>query len=137
MANETQSRDMQVKGRQDVAGAAEQTKPGPVFTPPVDICEDENAIKLMADMPGVNPNDVNIDVRENTLTLTGEIKPFEAAEETDLLIEYDIGQYYRQFALPELIDQQKIDAELKDGVLTLVLPKAEAAKPKKIEIKSG
>ncbi len=137
MSNETQSRDMQVKGRQDVSGAAEQTKPGPVFTPPVDICEDESAIKLMADMPGVNPDDVNIDVRENTLTLTGEIKPYEGAEETDLLIEYDIGQYYRQFTLPELIDQEKIDAELKEGVLTLVLPKAEAAKPKKVEIKSG
>ncbi|MCF8024576.1 MAG: Hsp20/alpha crystallin family protein [Desulfobacteraceae bacterium] len=137
MANETQSRDMQVKGRQDVAGAAEQTKPGPVFTPAVDICEDQNAIKLMADMPGVQPDDVNIDVRDNTLTLTGEIQPFENSEETDLMIEYEVGQYYRQFTLPELIDQEKIDAQLKDGVLNLVLPKAEAAKPKKIEIKSG
>ncbi|MFW6334004.1 MAG: Hsp20/alpha crystallin family protein [Desulfosalsimonas sp.] len=137
MANETQSRDMQVKGRQDVSGTSEQTRPGPVFTPPVDICEDENAIKLLADMPGVKPDDVNIDVRENTLTLTGEIKPFEGADETDLMIEYDIGQYYRQFTLPEVIDQEKIDAQLKDGVLTLVLAKAEAAKPRKIEIKSG
>ncbi|MCF8110563.1 MAG: Hsp20/alpha crystallin family protein [Desulfobacteraceae bacterium] len=137
MANETQSRDMQVRGKQDVSGAAEQTRPGPVFTPPVDICEDENGIKLMADMPGVKPDDVNIDVRENTLTLAGKVKPFEGAEETDLMIEYDIGLYYRQFTLPELVDQEKIDAQLKDGVLTLVLPKAEAAKPKKIEIKSG
>ncbi|MFW5975337.1 MAG: Hsp20/alpha crystallin family protein [Desulfosalsimonas sp.] len=136
MANETQSRDMQVKGRQDVSGASEQTRPGPVFTPPVDICEDENAIKLMADMPGVKSDDVNIDVRENTLTLTGEIKPFEGPEEADLMIEYDIGQYYRQFTLPELVDQEKIDAQLKNGVLTLILPKAEAAKPKKIQIKS-
>lgn len=136
MASETQGRNVQVKGGQDVSTAAEQTKPGPVFTPPVDICEDENAIKLMADMPGVKTDDVNIDVRENTLTLIGEIKPFESEEEADLMIEYEIGQYYRQFTLPELIDQEKIDAQLKNGVLTLVLPKAEAAKPKKIEIKS-
>jgi HSP20 family molecular chaperone IbpA len=103
----------------------------------VDIFENENAITLLADMPGVAPDDVNIDVRENTLTLAGEIKPFENADESDILIEYDIGQYYRQFTLPELVDQDKIDAQLKDGVLTLVLPKAEAAKPKKIEIKSN
>ncbi|MBS0014100.1 MAG: Hsp20/alpha crystallin family protein, partial [Desulfobacterales bacterium] len=122
MANESQSRDMQVKGKQEVAGAAEQTRPGRVFIPPVDISEDENVITLLADMPGVAPNDVNIDVRENTLTLSGEIKPFENAEETDILVEYDTGQYYRQFTLPELVDQDKIDAQLKDGVLTLVLP---------------
>jgi HSP20 family protein len=137
MANEAQGKDMQVKGKQEVAGTAEQTKPGPVFLPAVDISENENAITLLADMPGVVPDDVNIDVRENTLTLTGEIRPFENAEETDILVEYDIGQYYRQFTLPELVDQDKIDAELKDGVLTLVLPKAEAAKPRKIEIKSN
>jgi HSP20 family molecular chaperone IbpA len=137
MTNEAQGRDMQVKGKQEVAGTAEQTRPGPVFIPPVDIFENENAITLLADMPGVAPDDVNIDVRENTLTLAGEIKPFENADESDILIEYDIGQYYRQFTLPELVDQDKIDAQLKDGVLTLVLPKAEAAKPKKIEIKSN
>ncbi len=137
MANEAQNRDIQVKGKQEVSGTAEQTRPGLVFTPPVDICEDENAIKLMADMPGVKPDDINIDVREDTLTLIGEIQPYEDAEETDVMIEYEIGQYFRQFTLPELIDQEKIDAQLKDGVLTLELPKAEAAKPKKIEIKSG
>ena len=137
MATEAQGRDMQVKGKQEVAGAAEQTRPGPVFIPAVDIFENENAITLLADMPGVAPDDINIDVRENTLTLTGEIKPFEEGEETDILVEYDIGQYYRQFTLPELVDQEKIDAQLTDGVLTLALPKAEAAKPKKIEIKSN
>lgn len=136
MTNEAQSRDMQVKGKQEVAGA-EQTRPGPVFIPAVDIFENDNGITLMADMPGVAPNDVNIDVRENTLTLTGEIKPFESQDETDILVEYEIGQYYRQFTLPELVDQEKIDAELKDGVLHLVLPKAEAAKPRKIEIKTN
>lgn len=136
MTNEAQGKEMQVKGKQEVAGAAEQTRPGPVFIPAVDIFENDNAITLQADMPGVRPDDVNIDVRENVLTLSGEIKPYENAEETDLLVEYEIGQYYRQFTLPELIDQEKIDARLKDGVLTLVLPKAEAAKPKKIEIKS-
>ena len=136
MTNEAQSRDMQVKGKQEAAGA-EQTRPCPVFIPAVDIFENENGITLMADMPGVATDDINIDVRENTLTLTGEIKPFENADETDILVEYETGQYYRQFTLPELVDQEKIDAQLKDGVLTLVLPKAEAAKPRKIEIKTN
>lgn len=135
MANDAQAKDIQVKGKQEVAGAAEQTKPGPVFIPPVDIYEIDGNIVLMADMPGVKKDDLNIDLREDTLTLSGEIKPFEDAEETDLLIEYDVGQYYRQFTIPELIDRDKINAELKNGVLTLTLPKAEAAKPKQIAVK--
>ena len=136
MANDAQAKDIQVKGKQEVAGGAEQTRPGPVFVPPVDIYEIDGNIVLMADMPGVKKEDLNIDLKEDTLTLSGEIKPFEGAEETDLLIEYDVGQYYRQFTIPELIDRDKIDAQLKNGVLTLTLPKAEAAKPRKIEIKS-
>ena len=137
MTHHDENREMQVQKKQDVAGQTEQTRKGPVFIPPVDIFETENEINLMADMPGVQTENVNIDLRENTLTLTGEISPFEGANEEDLLIEYEVGQYFRQFTIPELIDQEKIDAQLSEGVLKLVLPKAEVAKPKKIEIKSA
>ncbi len=136
MANQEESKEMQVKGKQSVSQTTEQTRPGPVFTPAVDILETENEITLLADMPGVKPADLNIDLKENTLIISGEIHPFEDSDEEDLLIEYDVGQYFRQFTIPELIDREWIDAKLKDGVLRLVLPKAEAAKPKKIEIRS-
>jgi len=136
MAKQEEGREIQLKGKQNVTGAAEQTRPGPLFTPMVDICETENGITLLVDMPGVKPADLNIDLRENILTITGEISPFEGPDEQDLLIEYEVGQYFRQFTIPELIDRNRIDAQLKEGVLWLVLPKAEAAKPRKINIKS-
>ncbi len=129
-------KEMQVKGKQEVSANAEQTRPGPVFIPVVDIYETEKDIVMLADMPGVKPDKLDIDLRENTLTVMGDISPFEGPDEEDLLVEYEVGKYFRRFTLPDVIDQEKIDAKLKDGVLTLVLPKAEKAKPRKIAITS-
>ena len=129
------SKEIQVKAKQE-SPSPEQTKPGPVFIPPVDIFETDHEITVLAELPGVKPKDLNIDLRDNTLTISGDIEPYENANEQDLLIEYEVGQYFRQFTLSNLIDQKKIDAKLNDGVLTLKLPKAEAAIPRKIEIKS-
>lgn len=129
--------EIQPKEKQEVSVPAEQTKPGPVFTPAVDIFETEKEITLLADLPGVKLDDLNIDLRDNILTLTGDVAPWEEAEENDLLIEYEIGRYYRQFTLSEVIDQDKIDAQLNDGVLRLALPKVEKATPLKIFVKAG
>ena len=131
-----EKKEIQAKGKQEVAGNAEQTTPGPVFVPVVDIFETERDIVMLADMPGVKSDNLDIDLRENTLTLMGDIAPFEGPNEEDLMIEYDVGKYFRKFTLSDVIDQTKIDAKLKDGVLTLVLPKAEKAKPRKIAITS-
>jgi HSP20 family molecular chaperone IbpA len=120
-----------------VASPAEQTAPGLVFTPAVDIFETEKEITLLADMPGVKAEDLNIDLRDNTLTLSAEIAPVENANEEDILVEYETGRYYRQFTLGEIINQQNIDAQLNDGVLRLSLPKVEKATPKKITVKTG
>lgn len=132
-----ETKEIQAKEKQEVSVPAEQTKPGPVFTPAVDIFETEKEITLLADLPGVKSDELNIDLRDNVLTLTGDVTPWEGAEEEDLLIEYEIGRYFRQFTLSEVIDQDKIDAQLNDGVLRLTLPKIEKATPRKISVKAG
>ena len=115
----------------------EQTQPGLVFTPAVDIFETVQQITLLADMPGVCANDINIDLRDGVLSLTGDVKPWEGSEESDVLVEFEIGKYYRQFTLSDAIDQNNIAAKIEDGVLRLTLPKSQKAVPRKIAIKAG
>jgi HSP20 family protein len=134
---DTDTNELQAKEKVEVAVPAEQTKPGRLFTPAVDIFETEKEIAMLADLPGVKADGLTIDLRDDTLTLTGEVKPFEGPDEEDILIEYDIGTYYRQFTLSEVIDQNKIDAKLQDGVLRLTLPKVEKAVPRQITVKAG
>jgi len=133
----TETKEIQAKEKQEVSVPGEQTKPGPVFTPAVDIFETEKELTLLADLPGVKSDELTIDLRDNVLTLTADLTPRERADEEDLLIEYEIGRYFRQFTLSEVIDQDKIDAQLNDGVLRLTLPKVEKATPRKISVKAG
>ena len=134
---DTQSRELKVREKQELASPAEQTAPGLVFTPAVDIFETEKEITLLADMPGVKADDLTIDLRDNTLTLSADISPVDNTGEQDILVEYESGRYYRQFTLGELVNQAKIDAKLNDGVLRLSLPKVEKATPKKITVQAG
>lgn len=131
------SKDLQVKPKQELTSPAEQTQTGLIFTPSVDIFETDHEITLLADLPGVTADNLTIDLRENILSLTGDVAPFEGANEEDILIEYEIGKYHRQFNLSSVIDQSKIDAKLNDGVLRLSLPKVEEVKPRRVEIKTG
>ena len=114
----------------------EQTRPGPVYSPAVDIFEHESAITLLADMPGLKAQDLDIDLRENVLTLTGRVSPPEVAGQSYVLREYESGTFFRQFTLGSLIEQSKIDAKLTDGVLRLELPKAERARPRQIAVRT-
>ena len=133
----TASKELQLKEKQEVSSPVEQTRPGLVFTPAVDIFETDQQITLLADMPGVTTEDISIDLREGVLTIAGEVKPWEKADEEDVLVEFEIGKYYRQFALSEAIDQDKIDAQLSDGVLKLALPKSAKAQPRNITVTAG
>ena len=133
----TDLKELQVKNKQEVAGPAEQTRPGIIFTPEVDIFEDERQITLLADMPGVAPKDITIDLNDSVLSLTGEVKPFKDDDEKNVIVEFEIGRYARQFTLSEAIDQSKIEAKLDDGVLRLTLPKAEKAMPRQIAVTAG
>ena len=133
----TDSKEIKVKEKQEVTTPAEQTIPGLVFTPEVDIFETDHAITLLADIPGVKPEKLNIDLRDNILTITGDVDRLQAADEELLVMEYETGRYYRQFTLSEVIDQTKIDAKLNLGVLRLRLPKVAKAAPRKIAIMAG
>jgi HSP20 family protein len=130
------SKELKIREKQEVSTSAEQTRPGLVFTPSVDIFETDKELVLLADMPGVQAENLNIDLRDDTLTLAGEVRPIQGPDENEILIEYEVGKYYRQFSLSEIIDQTKIDAQLQDGVLRLSLPKIEKATPRRIAVES-
>lgn len=121
----------------DMTGGAEQTRPGPVYLPSVDIFENDSSITVLADMPGVKAQDVKIDLHDRVLTLTAPVSPPGNAKEVSVLREYQAGTFFRQFTLSERIDQTKIDAKLTDGVLRLELPKVENARPRQIAVRAN
>ena len=116
---------------------AELTREGRVYTPATDIYEKEDAILVRCDMPGVTQEQIDIRLDNTELEITA-TQTGEKPEGCDLLTaEYDIGVYRRRFNIPQLIDRDGIRARLHNGVLDIELPKAEQAKPKKIEITPG
>ena len=126
--------ELQVQEKKELQTESEHTRDVPVFIPAVDIYESDGELTLLADMPGVPPENVEIDLNDSRLTIKGAAVKREVSGRA-LLCEYGVGDYYRQFTLSEAIDRSKIGASMKDGVLKVVLPKAEAAKPRKIEVK--
>jgi len=105
------------------------------WAPPVDIYETEDAIVLKAELPGVDPKDVEVRVEDNTLYLKGERKfEKEVKEQNYHRVERSYGSFARSFSLPNSISTDKVKAEFKDGLLTLTMPKREEAKPKTIKI---
>lgn len=130
---ETTSKDLQTADGRP-SEAVETTRPGPLYTPTVDIYEEKDRITLVADLPGVHTDHLHVDLRDGVLTLRGEVTLPEQEGEVEVLHEVRPGTFFRQFRLAETIDQERIDAKLKDGVLTLQLPKVEAAKPRHIPV---
>ena len=105
------------------------------WAPPVDIYETENDIVLKAELPGVDPKDVEVKVEDNTLYLKGERKfEKEVKNESYHRVERSYGSFARSFSLPNSINTDKVKAEFKDGLLTLTLPKREEAKPRTVKI---
>lgn len=103
------------------------------ITPPVDIYETEEGLVVLADLPGVDKDGLDVRVENDILTIRGTSRNGLPGE--PIYREFELANYFRQFELSDKVDQSKITAELKHGVLTLRLPKAEEAKPKKIEVK--
>jgi len=119
-----------------VAPAGTETTRGFTFTPRVDILETNDELLLCADMPGVQPEDVDIHFEKGELLLHGRCQP-RYSEGGFWLNEYGVGDFYRAFSINETVDSGKISAELKNGVLTVHLPKVEAVKPRKIAVKGA
>jgi len=125
---------MNVREKQEVAlGGAESTRDRAMFSPVVDIWETDEGLQLVADLPGVAPEDLMVDLSGGALTISGRVTP-PPAERKAILTEYEIGHFYRQFSLSEGLDQGGITANLKDGVLKLTLPRLAPAQPRKIDI---
>lgn len=131
----TTDQELQVQEKQELDKNEESTIPARYFVPPADIFEDNDALTLMMEMPGVSKDGVTIDIEDDRLSIEGKIDFAKYEGMEPVYTEYGVGHYKRAFTLSNKVDQDKITADLKDGVLQLKLPKAEAAKPRRIEIR--
>lgn len=134
MSTHNENKEITLKEKEEIQKEhGEPTKTGVHYLPTVDIFETEQAITLVADLPGVTKEHLDINVEDKQLTITGLVQEPEERFHP-VHTEYGIGGYTRSFKLGDTIDQSKIDASLKDGVLTLVLTKADKLRPRRIEI---
>jgi HSP20 family protein len=134
---EKETREIATKEKQQLAKRQEQTRPGRYYVPDVNIYEFDDSLKLWADMPGVKEKDVNVTLKDGVLTIVGQVATDMYAGLRPMYTEYNVGNYYREFSLNEDIDESKISATLRNGVLELELPKKEKARPRQIEVRSA
>lgn len=121
---------------EEASAGREQTRSEENFgTPPVDIYEDEHGLVVIADLPGVDVGALDVGVERGVLTIRGRANHLVTGQ--PLHREYELSGFYRQFQLPDEVDSGRIEAELKNGVLFLRLPRSERAKPRRIEVKTG
>ena len=126
--------ELQVQQKREVEKKQESTIPSRAFMPIADIFETDKALTVILEMPGVDKENVDVSVENDILTIEGRIDYSKYEGLQPVYTEYNIGHYVRTFQISSKIQQGEISAELKDGVMTLVLPKAERAKPRKIKV---
>ena len=126
--------ELQVQEKREVDKKQESTIPARSFVPTTDIFETEPSLTLVLEMPGVDKSNVDINIENGVLTVQGRLDFSKYQNLQPVYTEYNIGHYRRAFTLSNKVDQGKISAEMKDGVLTLVLPKVEEAKPRRIAV---
>jgi len=126
--------ELQVQQKRQVEDKDEATIPARVFLPNTDIYETEDALTVVMEMPGVEKSNVEVGVEEGVLKVYGRIDFSKYEGLQPVYTEYNIGHYARSFRLSSKIDQTKIGAQMNDGVLSLVLPKVEEAKPRVISV---
>ena len=131
MAN---GQELQVQQKREVEKRQESTFPARAYVPVADIFETDSALMLALEMPGVDRAKLDVELENGVLTIAGEIDFAKYDGLYPVYTEYNIGNYARSFELSSDIDQDRITAEFKDGVVMLTLPKAEKAKPRKIKV---
>jgi HSP20 family protein len=128
------AQELQVQEKREVEKKQEATVPARTFLPTTDIFENEQSLTIVTEMPGVDKSKVDVSVEDGVLIIQGQVDFAKYEGMQPVYTEYNIGHYRRGFSLSNKIDQGKIRAEMTDGVLTLVLPKVEEAKPRRISI---
>jgi HSP20 family protein len=137
MTEETKEIQVQDTEQQVAETEAERTRDRPAFVPRADIYETDEAIYVVADMPGVDENSLDITLEKGVLTLNGTVDPAAPEGYSLAYAEYRVGDYTRSFSLSNEIDQEAIEATLKDGVLRLTLHKLTEAQTRRIAVKAG
>ena len=130
----TTGQELQVQQKREVEKKQESTVPAHVYVPVTDIFETNAALMLALEMPGVDRENIDVKLESGVLTIEGTIDFTKYEGMYPVYTEYNVGNYARTFELSSDIDQERISAELKDGVVMLTLPKLEKAKPRKIKV---
>jgi HSP20 family protein len=127
--------ELQVQQKRELEKKQEATFPTRIFVPPADIFENKEELTVILEMPGADKDAVEIRIEDGTLNVGARLDFSKYQGLHPLYIEYNIGHYSRSFRLSNKIDQNKIEAQMTDGVLTLKLPKSEEAKPRNVQVK--
>jgi HSP20 family molecular chaperone IbpA len=128
------SQELQVQEKRELQKVDEPTIPARTFLPTTDIYETDDALTVVMEMPGVDKEKVDVGIENDVLSVSGAIDFARYDNLQPVYTEYNVGHYRRRFSLSSAIDSERISATMNDGVLTLLIPKAESAKPRKISI---
>jgi HSP20 family protein len=127
--------ELAVREKQELAAREEKTVPGRFYVPAADVYETEDALTVVMEMPGVDRKDVAVETKGDVLRVEGRIDFSKYGGMEPVYTEYNVGHWTRSFALSDKVDQERIGAQLEDGVLTLTLPKTAEARPRRVAIR--
>ena len=128
------SQTLEVKEKKELVSKEEKTVPARYFIPATDIYETDEALVVVMEIPGVDKDDIDVHLENDVLRVEGRINSSKYEGLEPVYTEYNVGHFARAFTLSRKIDQQKIGAQVADGVLTLTLPKSKEAQPRRIAI---
>jgi HSP20 family molecular chaperone IbpA len=128
------AQELAVREKKELVTKEEKTVPGRYYVPYADIYETDDALCVVMEMPGVEKKDLNVALENSVLRVDGQINFSKYEGMEPVYTEYNIGHYARSFTLSNKVDQEQISAQLDDGVLTLTLPKAKEAQPRRISV---
>ncbi len=126
-----------IEKREGRSNMPERVDQGEFFTPLVDIAETDDAFCFQADLPGVKAGDVDVNYDDRVLSISGKVRPRQRDDQNYIWQEYGVGNFHREFTINTPINVDGIRAELKNGELTLTVPKAEHARTRKVQIQAA